>query len=268
MSLIHEALKKAATEGEAEKQESTPRVLHLTISTPQSRPYFWISIGVSFLALLSFLFAYQYKAINVSRPPDKSGPSVAISPSQIDFEKKRSQQNTSATVLQAEEGQIKIKTENANGERALKNGINFYRKGEFDHAYEAFQKAVELIPSSPIAHNNLGLVIRQQGKPKEALSHYQEAIHLDSKYAEAENNIGLIHDQMGFIDEAIIHYKKAIKIKPEIAAFHLNYATLLERKGDFSTARKEYQLFIDLQGEAQSDLVPQVRSRLKELRGL
>lgn len=270
MSLIHEALKKAAAEGEADKQESTSQAIYLKVSTPQPRLYLWFLIGSVFLALFLFLFSNQHKISTFSQP-DKTPtpPAIAHSSNPASEQKQIASKAPSENPPEGGKSLPSEGIENKKaGEKALKEGIVFYKKGEFDRAHESFRKAVELIPSSPIAHNNLGLVVRQQGKMQEALNHYAEAIHLDPVYAEAENNIGLIHDQIGSIDEAIVHYKRAIEIKPAVAAFHLNYATLLERKGDFSSARREYQLFLDLENNPRNELLPQVRSRLRELRGL
>ncbi|MDC4226552.1 MAG: hypothetical protein MPW15_20455 [Candidatus Manganitrophus sp.] len=50
------------------------------------------------------------------------------------------------------------------GERMLIAGIKLYHDGKIEDANKTLTEAVELLPLSPIAHNNLGMVLRHQGK--------------------------------------------------------------------------------------------------------
>lgn len=270
MSIIHEALKKAASEGTSEtsKSISHPHLFSASAQTPQV--YRWMTIGISLLVLSVFFFfvrrpistsGHLDRLISRSEPPPlnskiQSGvpPLEQVSP--IDTETDRSENNEGLPDSRIEDG-----------ERTFVAGIKFYQEGKIEEASDAFTKAVESLPSSPVAHNNLGVALRYQGKTDEALTHYQEAIRLAPDYAEAENNIGLIYDKTGSIDQAAIHYKRAIDIKPTVSIFHLNYATLLERKGDFSNARKEYQIYLDLETDRKSEVIPLVRSHLNKLKG-
>lgn len=269
MSIIHEALKKAASEGthETARNASASHLFRASVQTPHT--YSWI-IGIVLFFISSILVYTRYL-------PSQSGNfnSTAISPTSPSL-------NPKVTVESPHLDQAPVidkqKVDPANtgvlqpsrveeGERALVAGIEFYHDGKIEDANKTLTKAIELLPLSPIAHNNLGMVLRHQGKTTEAIKHYQEAIRLDSNYAEAENNIGLIYDKTGSIDQAAMHYKRAIEIKPAVAVFHLNYATLLERKGDFLNARKEYQIYLDLETDQKSEVIPLVRSHLGKLKG-
>ena len=71
------------------------------------------------------------------------------------------------------------------------------------------------------------------------------------------------------MDQAAAHYQKALRFKPDAPEFHLNYATLLERKGDFPQAKKEYQLYLTLESSPQKEnVIALVKGRLRELKGL
>ena len=273
MSIIHEARKKAASEGVSETPKSASRDALLKVSKGIPRGYRWIVIILSLLILSGISFSVRYLLPIVSARLDKSAvpPALPLLDRNIHSElsppdghllttEDRTENSSNGEVLRAPHAE--------EGERVLTAGIELYNNGKIDEASRAFQKTVELLPSSPVAHNNLGLVLRHQEKINEALAHYQEALRLDPNYAEAENNIGLIYDQAGSIDEAAIHYKRAIDINPAIPAFHLNYATLLERKGDFSSARKEYQVYLSLEKDHLSEIIPIVRSHIDKLKGL
>lgn len=269
MSIIHEALKKAASEGTSETSRAISHSHLFKASVQTSQVYRWIAIGISLSVLAGFFLSIRYPFYtsgNLGRsiiPPEptlnlKTHSGIPQLDQAMNSDKKI---DASETTSLSPDSQVE------EGERILIAGIKLYRDGKIEEASNTFIKAVDLLPLSPIAHNNLGMVLRHQGKMNEALTHYQEAIRLDPNYAEAENNIGLILDKRGWIDQAAIHYKRAIGIRPSVSVFHLNYATLLERKGDFSNARKEYQLYIDLETDQKSKMIPLVRSHLNKLKG-
>ena len=53
-----------------------------------------------------------------------------------------------------------------------------------------YQRALQLKPDFAEAHNNLGNVFMDQGKPDEAAACYQRALQLKTDYVEAHNNLG------------------------------------------------------------------------------
>lgn len=270
MSIIHQALKKAAAEGQVSHASST------LIKGTSARPFPLKSAIISLLALALFFsliflgslrpslrsffkIEQANKAENTLIAPKKTSDSTLIASSP----KKQFQSKSDVEPSQQ-------------GEAALAEGVVFYRQGKMELAKERFTVAVSLLPLSAVAHNNLGLVLRNQGKIEEAIRHYQEGIGLDSNYAEAHNNLGMAYDQLGSIDQASIYYQKAIRFKPAVPEFHLNYATWLERKGDFSKARQEYQAYLSLESKAVSDgkatsqqkeSIALVKARLMELKG-
>ena len=52
------------------------------------------------------------------------------------------------------------------------------------------RRALELKPDFAEAHNNLGLVLREQGRPDEAVACYRRAVELKPDYVETHNNLG------------------------------------------------------------------------------
>jgi tetratricopeptide (TPR) repeat protein len=265
MSIIHEALKKAASEGTAEISKSISHSHLFRASAQAIQISRWVATGMVFLVLSIFLFSVRYP-FSISRNLYEGTTRSEISPSnpKADSEIPQSEQLLNNNI---EKTSVLPDPRIEEGERALISGIKLYHDGKIEESRNSLAKAVEMLPLSAVAHNNLGMVLRHQGKTNEALRHYQEAIRLNSNYAEAENNIGLIYDKRGAIDQAAIHYKRAIDIKPTVPVFHLNYATLLERKGDFSNARKEYQIYLDFETDPKSEGIPLVRTHLNKLKG-
>ena len=270
MSIIHEALKKAASEGASGVSKSTLGGNALTVSAQIPGRYRWITVSLIFLILPGLFFAARHLLFLFSNHLDRPDVHAVLPLSNQDrhpglVSDGKPTRDHQSNNLSNEKGLQHSQA--IEGEQALTAGIKLYHEGRIEEASLAFRRTVELLPSSPAAHNNLGMVLRHQRKTSEALAHYREAIRLDPNYAEAENNMGLIYDQAGSIDEAAIHYKRAINIKPMLPAFHLNYATLLERKGDFQSARKEYLIYLSLENDHQSEIIPIVQSHLNKLKG-
>lgn len=271
MSIIHEALKKAAVEGASESPKVVVGGDALTASANVSGGYLWVKVGLFILILPVFFLSARYlSSLSLSQLNQPSTP-LSLSSGSDRINPKTSPPNHLENGTPSPDNSSDKKAfQDANikeGEQMLARGVKLYHDGKMNEASDTFRKTVQLLPLSPIAHNNFGMVLRHQGQTTEALGHYKEAIRLDPNYAEAENNIGLIYDQLGSVDEAAIHYKRAIDLKPTFPSFHLNYATLLERKGDFPNARKEYLIYLSLETDHQSNTISVVRSHLNNLKG-
>ena len=60
-----------------------------------------------------------------------------------------------------------------------------------------------------MAHNNLGVALRDQGKLEEAVAEFRTAIRLNPDYAEAHYNLGFALHSQGKLEEAVAEYRKA-----------------------------------------------------------
>lgn len=276
MSIIHQALKKAAAEGQISPVPSTILRGH------PARPFLIRSRVLIPLLALIFLISFIFSAKRIWPPFNlflssiDSALNVRSSPSPESKIPRLSVKQPPQKSFSLEPRVSAIPSNGKEGEAAIAEGLNFYNQGKMDLARQRFAIAASLLPFSAVAHNNLGLTLRNQGNVHEAMEHYQEAIRLDPDYAEAHNNLGMAYDQLGSIDRAASYYQKAIHFKPAVPEFHLNYATWLERKGDFIKASQEYQLYLSLESRTQpegmtnrqQESVALVKARLKELKGL
>ena len=91
------------------------------------------------------------------------------------------------------------------------------QNGQLDQAAFAFDKAINIEPSSADAHNNLGNVLLEQDKPEEAIKAFNEALTINPEYAEAYYNSGNALQALGMFNDALEAYKKAISYKPDYA---------------------------------------------------
>jgi tetratricopeptide (TPR) repeat protein len=108
-------------------------------------------------------------------------------------------------------------------------------------SYTLFRHALKATDDNWLAHNNLGLVLAEQGKTLEAEKHYRQALRLMPEYYEAHSNLGFLLARQGKGEEAVAHYKKALAIHPGYAAAHNNLGMLLAEQGKLKEAEKYYR---------------------------
>jgi hypothetical protein len=120
-------------------------------------------------------------------------------------------------------------------------GIALRDRGRLDEAIAAFRQALALDPNSPQPHNNLGTALRDQGQLSEAIAAFRDAIALNPNLAEVHNNLAMALGDQGRLDEAIIAHREAIAIKPSFAKAHYNLGMALLTRGEFEQGWKEYE---------------------------
>ena len=77
-----------------------------------------------------------------------------------------------------------------------------------------YEKAIELWPGFPEAHNNLGDVYEREGRFKEAIAEYKEAIKLASEASYPYFGLGDVYYKTDRSKEAIAWYKKGLRYAP------------------------------------------------------
>jgi tetratricopeptide (TPR) repeat protein len=118
-----------------------------------------------------------------------------------------------------------------------------------EEAVGFYRVAVALRPTSPGAHNNLGLGLMEKGDVEAAIAEYRRALDLDSTGAVVHSNLGnaLVHKKD--MDGAIAEYKSAIDFDPKYASPHAGLGDVLRDQGDIDGAIAEYRKAIRLKAE-------------------
>jgi Flp pilus assembly protein TadD len=119
-------------------------------------------------------------------------------------------------------------------------GCVLKRQGKFQEAAAHYTKALQINPNYAEPYNNLGTVLDQQGKTQEAAAHYTKALQIKPDYAEPHINLGIILIQQGKIQEAAAHFTKALQIKPNNARAYNNMGTLLDQQGKTQEAAAHF----------------------------
>jgi serine/threonine-protein kinase len=104
-----------------------------------------------------------------------------------------------------------------------------------EEALRFLSAALSARPSSSAAHDNLGIVLHNQGKLDEAIAEYRTAIRLKPDDTDAHNNLGNELTNQGKLDEAIAEYRTAIRLKPDFAEPHTGLGGALQELGRSSS---------------------------------
>jgi len=138
-----------------------------------------------------------------------------------------------------------------------------------------YEHALEVTENNHLAHNNLGVALKQQGKINEAIIHWRLALDIFPAYGDAianlapelverrrpdeaikycteflqkgrdhcevRNNLGNAYRAKGELDEAIKHYQGALVLKPDAWQVHYNLGLVLAEKQQFAEAVKHFQ---------------------------
>ena len=81
--------------------------------------------------------------------------------------------------------------------------------------------ALACTSGNAIAHDNLGVFLREQGRRDEAICHFQEALEIKPDCVNFQSNFGACLCELGYVDEAAAHIRKAVEADPGNADLRL-----------------------------------------------
>lgn len=125
-------------------------------------------------------------------------------------------------------------------------GIALREKGNIEEAISHYREVLRINPDDGEAHNNLGNALFMRGQLREAEFHLREALRSKPKNAEVHYNLGIIMSSQGRNDEAIYHFRAALSINPDYLEAHFNLGNILASQGIFSEAITNYAEVIRL----------------------
>jgi lipoprotein NlpI len=124
---------------------------------------------------------------------------------------------------------------------AFKNrGIAHGTKGDYDLAIEDFGQAILLKPDDASAFNSRGIAYGTKGDYVRAIQNFNQAIQLQPGYADAFNNRGSAYDDQGDFDHAIPDFDQAIRLNPGYALAFKNRGIAYYLKHDYDRAIQDY----------------------------
>ena len=93
-------------------------------------------------------------------------------------------------------------------------------------------------PNAWIAHNNLGGMAYEEGRPDEAMAHYEKALALWPMAKEVHYNMGASYLARGELDKAEYHLKEVLKITPNVAKAYSELSLVYAYKGRYEESYK------------------------------
>lgn len=81
-------------------------------------------------------------------------------------------------------------------------GVSYLQQNNLPLALKELQSALELDPSNPYIHNNLGLVYFLREKYELSSKYFEQAVSLDSRFTEAKNNLARVYIEMNLYSKA------------------------------------------------------------------
>jgi len=125
-------------------------------------------------------------------------------------------------------------------------GILLKDQGRPEEAETALRKSIQLDPKYALPWHNLGNLLTDQGRPEEAEAAYRKAMELDPKFAVPWNNLGILLKDQGRPEEAETAYRRAMELDPKVALPWNNLGNLLKDQGRPEEAETAYRKAMEL----------------------
>jgi protein O-mannosyl-transferase len=113
--------------------------------------------------------------------------------------------------------------------------------GTFANPEILWQATLARNPACWMAHSNLGLLRKNQGRLDEAIEHYHQALRINPDAWDALNDLGAALVAQGRFDEAIECYRQSLRTDPTRFAVQNNLGHALAGEGRFEEAIECYR---------------------------
>jgi tetratricopeptide (TPR) repeat protein len=128
-------------------------------------------------------------------------------------------------------------------------GLTLNRSGRTQKAVEVYRSAIELSPSAPGPHVNLGLIYLQQlADPRAAESEFRAVLsHVPNQHEAAANLVLALHDQ-GRHGDALKVLGQALLAHPDSVELRWNRSIVKLSLGDYREGWEDYDLRLSRRG--------------------
>ena len=125
-------------------------------------------------------------------------------------------------------------------------GVAALSAGQLDAAEAAFRAILRDGGDRAFVRHNLGIVLQQRGRHKEAIAEFRAASRLDPTFGPSRLLAGASLLELGQAKAAAIELELASKLMPREPAVHLHRADACERIDDVLCLTDEYRVLVDL----------------------
>lgn len=119
----------------------------------------------------------------------------------------------------------------------------YYTQARFDKAGAIYRKELELKPDDPMIYYSLGVVYRMNEQFEDAVKMQTKALSLNPNLAQAYNELGLTYCKQKKLDEAITAHKTALELDPKLGTAHNYLGVVYLLKGMSAEAEEQFNQF-------------------------
>jgi protein O-mannosyl-transferase len=131
-------------------------------------------------------------------------------------------------------------------------GILTWRQTEGYHDVETlWRTTIARNPECPLAHLNLGVLLKERGQRDDAKAEYLEALKINPDYAEALTTLGVCEAEEKQFEKAISSFEAAIKSNPNYSPAWYNMGNAFRDEGKSNEAIASYQTALQMWSENQ-----------------
>jgi Tetratricopeptide repeat/Glycosyltransferase family 9 (heptosyltransferase) len=123
----------------------------------------------------------------------------------------------------------------------LKQAERLFDQKQLDEAANLAEQVLHVSPACAAAHQVLGLVCSEQGRPQEAIPRLARALALQPDLVHSHNGLGRCYHLLGDLERALHHFNTALILQADHAFAHFNRATVWLKQGRYRDGWIEYE---------------------------
>jgi tetratricopeptide (TPR) repeat protein len=174
-----------------------------------------------------------------ARPPAKDGP---LPPDAMRLFSHAAKFHHEGNLAAAERGYVAALRINPYLSEAYNNlGVLLRRQGKREAAAASYRRALAINPEKSSFLSNLGNVLRELGQFDAAAACHRKAIELSPDKPEPICNLGIVLRDMGHRKEALACFDAAITLRADYVEAHWDRSLILLQNGDLQSGFKEYE---------------------------
>ena len=167
-------------------------------------------------------------------------------------------ENRFAEAISAFQQCLKLDPKNVKAEDNL--GLSFAGMGRNEEAAAAYQKAIawqeQSLAKSPRPYIDLGSLLIDENRPKEAVPLLLHAVEIDSRDSKTHELLGKAYTRLEEFPKAQAELEKAVELSPQTPNLHCMLAPVYRKQGLAEKAKAEYERCAALTGSRSTPQTP------------
>ena len=137
----------------------------------------------------------------------------------------------------------------------LSMGNAYYYAGEYEEAFAAYNRSLELRPDDPGTLMNRGVTYDEMGKYEEALADYNRSLELRPDHPDTLTNRGVTYDEMGKYEEALADHNRSLELRPDDPTTLMNRGVTYGYLGKYEESLADLNRSLELRPDDSATLM-------------